>query len=445
MFESDRGAGASSGVPEDDIASEVAGDQIAAELQELLGRHHRLLLQAAERAGQLGRLGYGQARGSVSTLDWIRHNCKLGYREAADLVCVGMEMASLAESVAALREGEIGFQHLVLIARTQRSLSKSARRRRAMKAALAAQPQGQPAHPDGESGQQAALPALPASAEPAEPAPLQLVEAHLLAEARQVSVSRFRHICQEARHAADPAGVAREQARAMEERALRLNRRENGKISLSGLLDPIGGAAVKAALEPLARPSGRHDGRRRQRRLADALIELSQHAMDQASPHQRPHLNVTATLGTLYMNPGSAAAQLEHGGPVSGVTVSRIACDSSIRRHIFDSASRLVELGRRKRVVSPQLRKALEGRDRHCRWPDCTRPASWCEAHHLVPWTKGGATHQKNLLLLCSRHHVQVHEGRWQLLVRPDGRVELVKPPLDLAAPPRGPAPTRAA
>jgi hypothetical protein len=40
---------------------------------------------------------------------------------------------------------------------------------------------------------------------------------------------------------------------------------------------------------------------------------------------------------------------------------------------------------------------------------------------------------------------VQVHEGRWQLLLDPDGRVEVIKPSLDFAAPPRGPATDRAA
>jgi Domain of unknown function (DUF222) len=87
-------------------------------------------------------------------------------------------------------------------------------------------------------------------------------------------VSRFRHLCEEARQAADAARVAREQARAMEGRALRVNQQQDGFVTLSGILDPIGGAAVKAALEPLARSSGRHDGRRRERRLADALVEL---------------------------------------------------------------------------------------------------------------------------------------------------------------------------
>jgi uncharacterized protein DUF222/HNH endonuclease len=414
--------------------------ELAEELRLLLRRRDQLALQASRLAGELDRIGFGEAMGSISTIDWIRHQCQLGYQAAADLVCVGLEMDSLPASVAALEQAEIGFQHLVLIARTRRALGESACWRQAVEQTPAGEPASQPgSEPAGPAEQPG-----PAG-EPAWPAPRPLAEAHLLAEAREVSVSRFRHLCEEARHAADPAGVAAEQARAMEARALRMNRQQDGFVTLSGVLDPIGGAAVRAALEPLARPGGRHDARRRERRLADALVELSQHAMDGATPRQRPHLNVTATLGTLYMNPGSAAAEIDHGDPASAVTVNRIACDCSIRRHIFDSASLLVELGRRKRVVSPQLRKALESRDRHCRWPGCTRPGSWCEAHHLVPWTRGGATNQANLLLLCSRHHVQVHEGRWQLLVDPDGQVEVVKPPLDLAAPPRGPASRRAA
>ncbi|MBJ7597864.1 DUF222 domain-containing protein, partial [Candidatus Nephthysia bennettiae] len=260
-----------------------ASDQIAEELRLLLRRRDQISLQASGLAGELERLGYGEAMGSVSTVDWIRHECQLGYQSAADLVCVGLEMDSLADSVVAVQESEIGFQHLVLIARTRRALSESAAWRQAMEETPGPQPSS-----DASAGQVSEL------------APRPLPEAHLLAEAREVSVSRFRHLCQEARHAADPEGVAREQGRAMEERAFRLSQQEDGRVTLSGILDPIGGAAVKAALEPLGRPSGRLDRRRRERRLADALVELAQHSMDQGSPRQRPHLNVTATLGTLY-------------------------------------------------------------------------------------------------------------------------------------------------
>src|SRR6202011_5910974 len=365
----------------------------AGELRLLLRRRDQLSLQAARLAGELAHAGFGETMGSISTSDWIRHECQLGYQAAADLVCVGREMDSLGASVAAVEDTEIGFQHLVFMARTKRAVGER-----------------------------------------------PINEEHLLAEAKEVSVGRFWHLCQQARHAADAVGMAREQAAAVEQRALRLNQQQDGCVTVSGILDPVGGAAVRAALEPLASKSGKDDERGRERRLADALVELSHHAMDQATPRQRPHLNVTATLGTLCLQPGSAAAELDYGMPVSEVTLNRLACDCAITRHVFGSGSVLIELGREKRVISPQLRKPLEVRDKHCRWPGCTRRASWCEAHHVVSWVHGGATSLDNLVLLCNRHHMQVHEGRWQLFLYPDGQIKVLRPPLDFAAPPRGPA-----
>jgi hypothetical protein len=376
-----------------EIPSSEPVDRIVEELRIVLRERDQLSLRAAALAGKLSRTEYADEYAAVSTADWMRHEFKLGYQAAADLVRVGLEMDSLPTSVAAVEAAEIGFQHLVFMART--------------KAAVGSRP---------------------------------LNEEHLLAEAKQVSVGRFWHLCQQARHAADAPGVARSQALAVEAREFRINQQQDGMVTISGLLDPIGGAALKAALDPLAQKAGKDDTRDRERRLADALIELAQHAMDQATPRQRPHLNVTATIGTLYFIPGSAAAEMEHGTPVSEVTVNRIACDCSVTRHIFDSESVLIDLGREKRVVSPKLRKALERRDQHCRWPGCTRPATRCEAHHLIPWMRGGPTNAQNLVLLCTRHHWQVHEGRWQLFLDPDSRLKVVRPPLDFAAPPRAPA-----
>jgi hypothetical protein len=376
-----------------EIPSSDSAEQLTEQLRMVLFERDQLSLLASAMAGELARIDYAEEFAAVSTADWIRHEFKLGYQAAADLVRVGLEMDSLPATVAAVQDAAIGFQHLVCMART--------------KAAVGSRP---------------------------------FEEARLLAEAKEASVGRFWHVCQQARHAADAAGVAREQALSVEARAFRINQQQDGMVTISGLLDPIGGTALRAALEPLAKKAGHDDPRDRERRLADALIELAQHAMDQATPRQRPHLNVTATVGTLYMFPGSASAEMEHGMPVSEVTVNRIACDCSITRHIFDAESVLIDLGRDKRVVSPKLRKALERRDHHCRWPGCTRPATWCEAHHLIPWMRGGWTNRANLVLLCTRHHWQVHEGRWQLLLHSDGRLEVVKPPVDFAAMPRAPA-----
>ena len=187
-------------------------DLAAEELRLLLRQRDQLSLRAAQIAARLASVGYGESLGSISTPDWIRHECKLGFQAAADLVCVGQGMAALGASVAAVEEAEIGFQHLVYMARTQ--------------------------HAVGER---------------------PINQEHLLAEAKEVSVGRFWHLCQQARHAADAEGMAREQAEAVEQRALRLSQQQDGTVTLSGVLDPVGGAAVRAALEPLAQKSGKED------------------------------------------------------------------------------------------------------------------------------------------------------------------------------------------
>ena len=76
----------------------------------------------------------------------------------------------------------------------------------------------------------------------------------------------------------------------------------------------------------------------------------------------------------------------------------------------------VIDVGRSKRVVSPSQRRALNVRDKGCRFPGCDRPATWTSGHHLVHWIKGGGTDLPNLVLLCYRHHWMVHEGGWQLV-----------------------------
>ena len=74
--------------------------------------------------------------------------------------------------------------------------------------------------------------------------------------------------------------------------------------------DAITGA-VRTALEPLARKSGAHDDRKHERRLADALVDLSTHALDNGlvpqSASQRTHLQVTTSLETLLGLEGAPA------------------------------------------------------------------------------------------------------------------------------------------
>ena len=47
-------------------------------------------------------------------------------------------------------------------------------------------------------------------------------------------------------------------------------------------------------------------------------------------------------------------------------------------------------------------RHALALRDGGCSFPGCTRPATWCQTHHITAWQHGGTTDLDNLCLLCA-------------------------------------------
>src|SRR6266851_8291560 len=340
-------------------------------------------------AGNWSKTDEYQEEGSISPIDWIRHNCRMGAGHAADRVNVGEQLASLPKSTQAMADGEIGFAHLSLIARTANAVATS-----------------KPDQPFDES--------------------------LLLEAARESSVGRLWHFCQHVRHAADPEGVAAEQADAVRFRRLNLNTYEDGSLGLDGWLDAVAGATVRSALEPLARLGGSEDDRTREQRQADALVELASHGLDAGvlprRGGQRPHVQITTSLETLRGLSGSPAGEMEFTLPISAETVQRLACDSAITRVVLGSESVVIDVGRAKRVVAGTTRRAVDARDGHCQWPRCDRPPSWSAAHHVVHWTRGGTTNLSNLVLLCHRHHWLAHEGGWQLVRTDDGRLLTIPP-----------------
>jgi hypothetical protein len=63
------------------------------------------------------------------------------------------------------------------------------------------------------------------------------------------------------------------------------------------------------------------------------------------------------------------------------------------------------------------MRRALELRDRGCRFPGCG--SRFTDAHHIRHWADGGATRPENLVLLCRTHHRLLHEGGFRLEANP--------------------------
>jgi hypothetical protein len=297
-------------------------------------------------------------------------------------------MHALPEFTAAVRDGRIGFGHMALAAR--------------LRAAVCRDDQSRPFD---------------------EKPLLELALAH--------SVGRFSFDCAHARHAIDKEGFLSDQLTAVEWRAFEMLPCDDGVI-LRGRLDKEGAAMLRAALDPLAKKGGAEDTRRKKRRDADALIEMSNHCLDSGTlpSHggQRPHVQVTTTLETIMNLVGAPAGEMNFTTPLAAATVQRLTCDAGITRVLFDSKSTIIDIGRSRRVPSAPMRRALQARDKGCAWPGCDRPPSWTDAHHVKHWSQNGVTEMANLALLCYRHHWLVHEGGWQLVWSPDERLLPVRP-----------------
>ena len=104
--------------------------------------------------------------------------------------------------------------------------------------------------------------------------------------------------------------------------------------------------------------------------------------------------------------------------PVGASTLAELACSGESRQATVDSAGALLSLGFGRRMFSEAQHAALAIRDGGCIWPHCTAPPSWCDAHHVLPWSHDGPTDIDNGALLCPAHHRLLHASDFELRMK---------------------------
>lgn len=114
---------------------------------------------------------------------------------------------------------------------------------------------------------------------------------------------------------------------------------------------------------------------------------------------------------------GEAAVGIleDTGASVPGWLVAQHTCSSGTITVIHDAQGNPLDLGREARLYSAKQRLALAIRDGGCRIPGCDRPASYCEAHHIDPYSEGGRTDIDRGILLCRFHHMNLHHHGWRI------------------------------
>jgi hypothetical protein len=194
-------------------------------------------------------------------------------------------------------------------------------------------------------------------------------------------------------------------------------------------LDPLSDAKVAAAFDAaVAAECGRPGDERSLEQLkADVIVDMLTGARHE---HRRlPEVVVLIDEHSLLDGPHEhTVAETGPGETVPVASIRRLACDADLVPIVVDGRGVVLHEGRRRRHASEAQRRAMRAMYRTCGHPQCAVRFADCDLHHVTPWHTGGATDVHNLLPLCSKHHHLVHEGGWQLSLRPDRTIRLVRP-----------------
>ena len=372
----------------DGLAEAVAEVEVAVDAAELIEAWHlvdRLTAKVTMASAAFDAAGLWDLDGDTSMTGWLRHRAGMTSRDAAHTARTGRRLTSAPVTAAAWVDGALSGGQVAAVTANLRDATVAVYREHEadLVPVLAPLPVGDVA---------TVMQAWAARADAT------------LAEAEPVEVRRSVH----------------------------LSTVLDGRRHLTGDLDPHAGDVVATALRlATTTDTPAEPARTPAHRRADALVDVCRHYLDhqhhRSGGRHRPHVNlVIDTTARAAGDP--AAGRTADGTTLDPVTVSRVLCDATIHRVVTRGRSTILDYGRATRTIPAPVFNALVIRDRHCRWPGCDRPPSWCDGHHLHHWEHGGATELPNLVLLCSRHHHLLHRTGWHAKLLPDATLEVTTP-----------------
>jgi uncharacterized protein DUF222 len=346
--------------------------------------------QLARLTGALDVAGGGAEAGHASTAAFVRNGCRMTARNASELVAAARGLRQLPATGKALAAGEISFDQSLVIARATSDLR-------------------------------------------ADPSAAQAEWALLDAAAAGIGVGQLRQLGEEIAYRADPDAVDERQRRRWERRYLSFGVTFDGVGAISGACgDTASFEIVRTAAEAFAPPGGACDNRSAAQRRLDGLVAACRTALDTGQAPARhgaaPHVSILVRDDTLARAAGAPPARTGHGDLLTARQVLALCCGAQLTAIRWDDGLPL-SVGRTARTEPPGLRRALEARDRACRWPGCDAPAVWCTAHHIGGWENGAPTSLNSLVLLCWAHHMCfIHQAGWTITGDPGGTLSFHHP-----------------
>ncbi|WP_410791309.1 DUF222 domain-containing protein [Kribbella sp. C-35] len=315
-------------------------------------------------------------------------------------------------------------------------------------------------------------------------ADLEFAERELVRLARHLAPTDLRKAAEQSRDILDTDGPEPEEQKAAARETLTLKTADRG-VKFTGYLANENAELLRTLITAGARPhktiDGDPDPRSREKRQADALtttLTLAATALDAGTPsptiprptnpqasstepgstpagstpagseegaradlvsgsgggaggdvvpgfEAKANITVTIDLQDLKAATADAIGHTVYSNGLSAATIRRLACDAKVIPIVLGSNSEPLDVGRSQRLVTRAIRRALNTRDRGC--VVCGARPIMCDAHHLISWIDGGETKISNLVLLCRRHHSDLHNGHWNITIT-GGEVHVARP-----------------
>ena len=257
-------------------------------------------------------------------------------------------------------------------------------------------------------------------------------EAELLLVASAQGFGRFSDTIARWINAADLEAAAADSAHRYDTRGVWLNRRLDGSGTGRFDLDPVAFSTVEEALDASAGKPDPQDGlvqRSLAQRRADGFQDMAMAYGPQedgtqpcAEPHGRHNGATIEAVISLDLDGDSNTdglpklsgllSDLYRTGPVSHTIIEQLSCDASWRR-VLSGASQILDYSSPVADITPNQRRAVRHRDRHCQFHGCDRSWNWCDVHHIISRHDGGPTTMGNLVLMCRHHHSLLHQAGW--------------------------------
>ena len=267
-------------------------------------------------------------------------------------------------------------------------------------------------------------------------------------EASTLDSDRLYARARELRTEIDEGGVAEREAAHRARRALRFYKSKDGMSRMTWDMDPETAAVVGQIFDRATSPRRggprfvdntaaeratriTEDTRTTEQLASDVFTELLRHGAaadtSQLLGSGAPSIRVLVTEKALRERRGHAHIEGQ-AEAISIATVERLACEGLIGSIVFDEQRQPLDVGREQRLYTTRQRVALAARDGGCMANGCDRPPSWTEAHHINPWQRDrGKTDVADGILLCRKHHLDVHNGNFEI-VRDGGNYFMVPP-----------------